>query len=77
VHLKVLPINALGKSMSTKGTKHFPTFYLHFTYKYQQCTYCAFLGIKPRIDLSANRQQSNEIKLEFTAEKCLNGSRIM
>ena len=37
VHLKVLPINALGKSMSTKGTKHFPTFYLHFTYKYQQC----------------------------------------
>jgi hypothetical protein len=32
VHLKVLPINALGKSMSTKGTKHFPTFYLHFTY---------------------------------------------
>jgi hypothetical protein len=23
VHLKVLPINALGKNMSTKGTKHF------------------------------------------------------
>ena len=23
--------------MSTKGTKHFPKFYLHFTYKYQQC----------------------------------------
>ena len=22
--------------MSTKSTKHFPTFYLHFTYKYQQ-----------------------------------------
>ena len=37
MHLKVLPINALGKNMSTKGTKHFPTFYLHFTYKYQQC----------------------------------------
>ena len=33
----LLPINALGKSMSTKGTKHFPTFYLQFTYKYQQC----------------------------------------
>jgi hypothetical protein len=38
VHLKVLPINALGKSMSTKGTKHLPKFYLHFTYKYQQCS---------------------------------------
>ena len=33
----LLPINVLGKSMSTKGTKQFPKFYLHFTYKYQQC----------------------------------------
>ena len=32
-----LPINTLGKCMSTKGTKHLPKFYLHFTYKYQQC----------------------------------------
>ena len=23
--------------MSTKSTKHLPKFYLHFTYKYQQC----------------------------------------
>ena len=30
-------LNALGKSMSTKGTNHFPKFYLHFIYKYQQC----------------------------------------
>ena len=36
-HLQVIPLNALGKSLSTTGTKHFPTFYLHFTYKYQQC----------------------------------------
>jgi hypothetical protein len=25
--------------MSTKGTKHFPKFYLHFTNKYQQCAF--------------------------------------
>ena len=30
-------MNTLGKSMSTKSTKHLPKFYLHFTYKYQQC----------------------------------------
>ena len=38
-HLQVIPLNALGKSMSTKGTKHLPTFYLHFTYKYQKCVH--------------------------------------
>ena len=37
VHLQVISLNALGKNMITKGTKHFPTLYLHFTYKYQQC----------------------------------------
>ena len=33
-----IPLNALGKSMSTKSTKHLPKFYLHFTYKYQHCS---------------------------------------
>ena len=42
-HLKVLPINALDKSMSTKGTKHLPRFCLDFTYKYQQCHTGQFL----------------------------------
>ena len=31
-----MPINTLGKCISTKGTKHLPKFYIHFTYKYQQ-----------------------------------------
>jgi hypothetical protein len=33
--------------MSTKGTKHLPKFYLHFTYKYQQCITYQLLIFQP------------------------------
>ena len=58
--------------MSTKGTKHFSKFYLHFTYKYQQYTY---LLNQTRLDLRKekwsllNRDLPVQLQRAKTSEK--------